>query len=564
MKVRVTHKWIPWCSLFAITLSFGQVPGAGSLQKNIENTLRQTPLPINDAPQLSAVSEAKVLSGITFKLVKVIYTGNTLLTNAHIDSLIAPYLSKNLGFDQLQTLANSIEKAYQKSGAIARVVIPEQTIQGEILRITIEESNWGQVRVEGNTLRISSEQIRQTIDAAQLGGELVNLQSVQRGVLLASDLPGVKVNAIFSQSSEALTTDLIAVVSDTSLYVGNFTVDNTGPVSIGANRFVGNLGINSPLGVGDLISLTYLWSEGSNYERIGYTLPVANSGLRAGVNASHMSYKLIAAQFEGLGATGASTSQGVEATYPVIRSHAINLYLGLNTDYRVFSNSNGSSGVVSLYSVMDYSASLFLRTLDTLGGSGINNLNVVVTDGSTDLAGSPNQATIAASSHAQGSFTKTRYSFNRTQDFDHPALSVYASLSGQATGSNLDSSEMFYLGGVNGVRAYPANEGAGSQGELVTFEIKRILDPITNLTLFYDYGHIQVNPNDAYALAGDMNSYSQKGAGLSVGIKPLPNVDLKAIWAKRLGTDSNLTSSGTYQNGTSGSAQVWLTAGIGF
>lgn len=123
---------------------------------------------------------------------------------------------------------------------------------------------------------------------------------------------------------------------------------------------------------------------------------------------------------------------------------------------------------------------------------------------------------------------------------------------------------MFYLGGLNGVRAYPTNEGAGSQGQLLNLELRKALTQNTNLALFYDYGHVQVNPNNAYAVKGDLNSYDQKGVGLSVGMQLLAGVDIKTTWEKRVGTDSNLSSTGTYQNGSTGSTQLWLTAIVGF
>lgn len=46
-------------------------------------------------------------------------------------------------------------------------------------------------------------------------------------------------------------------------------------------------------------------------------------------------------------------------------------------------------------------------------------------------------------------------------------------LSGQIANRNLDGSEMFYLGGMNGVRAYGASEGSGDIGFTATAEVRR-------------------------------------------------------------------------------------------
>jgi hemolysin activation/secretion protein len=401
------------------------------------------------------------------------------------------------------------------------------------------------------------------MNAAQASGQLIEVSHLDRGILLSDDLPGVTVGGVLAQSSTALTTDLIARVADEPLVFGNAQADNTGPTSIGAYRVLGNLGINSPLGVGDLLSATYLHSEGSNYGRLSYTVPVGSDGLRVGVNGSTMAYRLISSQFVALGATGTSSTGGVEANYPIIRSRSANLYVGANADYRQFSNSDAQQGLINQYSVMDYSIGLFGNSFDAIGGSGSNNGSLVITSGNANLAGSPNQAYVAEANNAQGSFTKIRYSANRNQLIIN-GLSLYGSVSGQATNANLDSSEMFYLGGAYGVRAYPTNEGAGSQGQLATVELRQALPQNVNATIFYDYGHVQVYPNNNYAGASTINSYAMKGAGLSLGWKPASNIDLKTIWAKRIGANPNPTYTGTYQDGTNGSSQFWFIASIAF
>lgn len=540
-----------------------QVPDAGSLQQNIDQELRRNPLPQKAAPALIPVPGEKVAGGITFVLKSVKFTGNTLLSNSQIELLIDPYLNHSIDFGQLQELAFVIESAYRNSDGIARVVIPPQDINNGVLTIQIEESIFGITKIEGSARRVKSQQIIDIINSAQIKGHLIEVSRLDRGILLSDDLPGVTVGGVLGQGSTPLTTDLIANVADEPLVFGNAQADNTGPTSIGAYRALGNLGINSPLGIGDLLSLTYLYSQGSNYGRLSYTLPVGSDGLRVGINASTMAYRLISSQFASLGATGTSSTGGVEANYPIIRSRSANLYVGANADYHQFSNSSAGE-LVSQYSVMDYSIGLFGNSFDSIGGLGSNNGNFVVTSGNVNLAGSPNQAYVTGANNAQGSFTKIRYSANRSQSIVD-GLSLYGSISGQATNANLDSSEMFYLGGAYGVRAYPTNEGAGSQGQLATVELRQALPQNINAAIFYDYGHAQVNPNNNFSGASAINnSYSMKGAGLSLGWKPAPNVDLKTIWAKRIGANPNPTYTGTYQDGTNGSSQFWFMASIAF
>ena len=560
---RVRFCLVLGCALIAISSAQAQVPSAGSFQQNIDQELRQNPLPQKVTPKLIPEPEKKATGGIAFVLKTIQFTGHTVLSNSQIESLIEPYLNKSIDFGQLQVLASAIEAAYRNSGGIARVVIPPQDINNGVLTIQIEESIFGITKIEGAITRVKPQQIIDIMNAAQTSGQLVEVSHLDRGILLSDDLPGVTVGGVLAQGSTALTTDLIARVADEPLVFGNAQADNTGPTSIGAYRVLGNLGMNSPLGVGDLLSATYIYSEGSNYGRLSYTVPVGSDGLRVGVNGSTMAYRLISSQFVALGATGTSSTGGVEANYPIIRSRSANLYVSGNADYRQFSNSDAQQGLINQYSVMDYSIGLFGNSFDAIGGSGSNNGSLVITSGNANLAGSPKQASVAAANNAQGSFTKIRYGANRNQ-LIVGGLSLYGSVSGQATNANLDSSEMFYLGGAYGVRAYPTNEGAGSQGQLATVELRQALPQNVNAAIFYDYGHVQVYPNNNYAGASAINSYAMKGAGLSLGWKPASNIDLKTIWAKRIGANPNPTSIGGYQDGTNGSSQFWFMASIAF
>jgi hemolysin activation/secretion protein len=56
-------------------------------------------------------------------------------------------------------------------------------------------------------------------------------------------------------------------------------------------------------------------------------------------------------------------------------------------------------------------------------------------------------------------------------------FTLYASFSGQRASKNLDSSEEFFLGGPNGVRAYPQGEGAGDEGWLSRLELRHGAGP---------------------------------------------------------------------------------------
>jgi hemolysin activation/secretion protein len=529
----LSQLWI----LTVISTAHAQAPSAGAFQQNIDQDLRQNFLPQNTSRELIPIPQKIVSSEVLFTVVSIKFTGNTLLANTQIELLMAPYLNKPINFSDLQALSSLIEAAYRNAGGLARVVIPPQEIENEILILQIEESLYGVTRIEGSSTRIKPQQVIHIINATQASGKLVEISRLDRGILLADDLPGVIVGGILSQGSIPLATDLVATISDEPLLFGSVQADNTGPTSIGAYRLLGSAGINSPLGVGDLLSATYLYSQGSNYGRLGYTLPVGSDGVRVGVNGSTMDYRLVSSHFASLEATGTSSTAGAEINYPVIRSRSANLYIGANADYRQFSNSNLYG--VNQYSVMDFSVSMNGNLFDTIWGAGANNGSLILTSGNLTNG----------NTNLDSSFIKLRYNLNRTQTIANN-LSLYVSFSGQATSANLDSSEMFYLGGAYGVRAYPTNEGGGSQAQLATIELRKTIEPNIGVVIFYDYG--------------TTNSYIMQGSGLSLAWKPQRNIDLKIIWSQRIGSNPNPTSTGTYQDGTSGNSQFWFISSVAF
>ena len=94
--------------------------------------------------------------------------------------------------------------------------------------------------------------------------------------------------------------------------------DNTGARATGSQRLTVNLNINSPGGRGELISLTGLHTQGSDYGRVAVTVPVGYDGLRLGGNLSSMLYKVVEGPGVGTSAQvkGRSGSMGLDLIYP--------------------------------------------------------------------------------------------------------------------------------------------------------------------------------------------------------------------------------------------------------
>lgn len=280
---------------------------------------------------------------------------------------------------------------------------------------------------------------------------------------------------------------------------------------------------------------------------------MANGGWRVGANASRLNYDVLT-----LGQTnGSSTTTGLEARYPLLRSRLRNLFLQTNYDAKNFDNR--SSGVVATqYKTTALSLSVMGNLFDNWQGGGSNNASLTLVSGNVDLDGSPNQAADATSTQTAGQFHKWRYALSRQQVLSE-SVSVYAALSGQIAGKNLDSSEKFYLGGANGVRAYPSSEGGGSEGQMLNLEVRARLPANFNLTGFYDIGSVTVNQNNAIPGAAALNDFSLKGVGISVGWTSSVGLSVRATLARRLGDNPNAIA-GNDTDGSFVQNRLWLQA----
>jgi hemolysin activation/secretion protein len=200
---------------------------------------------------------------------------------------------------------------------------------------------------------------------------------------------------------------------------------------------------------------------------------------------------------------------------------------------------------------------------DNFGGGGANNASITLVQGIDDLAGSPNEAADALTTRDAGSFQKLRFSAARQQVITD-RFSLYADFSGQAASKNLDSSEKFYLGGPDGVRAYPVNEGGGAEGLLLNLEARERLPANFNAVGFFDWGSVHVNKDNNIAGAALPNTDDLKGVGVSLAWQAKFGLSLKATFAHRLGSNPDPTSTGDDQDGSHIENRVWLQASIPF
>ena len=541
-------------------------PSASTLQQQIERDQQADKQRLQIKPPTQAPVEAPlvgqtvVVSGFKFK-------GNTLLSNEELSAALAPLVGRPLDFARLQSSPLVVADLYRDKGWVVQTSLPGQDIEQGMVTIEIVEAVFGQVLIAGSpATRVLKEDVLGIFARQQPSGKFLNINAVDRALLLADDLPGVSVSGTLAQGAQAGQTDLVLQLADEPGLIGSVSADNTGAVSTGNQRVMAALSLNSPGLKGDTISLNAISSRGSKYARVAYGLPIGSDGWRLGLNASWLDYKLITAAYKDLNASGDSTTMGLELSYPWVRSRSFNLNTSLSTEQKEYDNVSGGA-VTSAYKNMPVSLVLSGNSFDSLGQGGANSFSWTMTGGKLNLDGSPTQATDASTTQSAGAYKKIRYALSRQQQLS-TGLSLYAAFSGQLANKNLDSSEKFYLGGSSGVRAYPSSEAGGTLGQMLNIELRWQLPEGWNVAGFYDHGRIRVNKYNDYSGASSLNAIALKGAGMALGWRSSAGLSVQASLARRVGSNPNPITTevnrGADQDGTLKLNRVWLTASQAF
>jgi hemolysin activation/secretion protein len=545
------------------------LPDAGSLQYGAPTELpARLPVPGKPTPA-EAVNDVPASTGPQVSVRRFVLDARVGLDDAVMQAAVAPYLNRPVHYEELQAAAQAVAVAYRQAGWVVSAVLPEQDISDGEVRITVTNALFGGVTMRGGEavgLRIQN--IESYITEQQTPLQPLRTDGLERALLLIDDLPGLSATGVLRTGQYAGETDLLVQIEPSARQSGEISLDNTGARSIGYQRALASWTKPGLLTWGDQFSanlihtFTSYQSDGSDYQRVNYSLPLGYDGWRLALGGSVFSYRLVSSEFSGLGFYGESDAWDVELTYPMVRRQNKNLYLMARAEQKHFNN-EGAGTTVSRYRLEEQTWGVRGNMFDDLGAGATTTGSLIVGSGFLDLRDSPTLSTDATTTATNGTFTRLRYSLSRDQGLGQ-GFSVFAAINGQTADKNLDSSEKFYLGGSNGVRAYPSSEGSGYQGFVLNLEARWKPAPDWQLAALYDYGYVTVNHDNSYSGASTLNEYALKGYGLSATWRGQYQQTLALTWARRMGDNANATTAGNDQDGTYYRERFWLTASLAF
>jgi hemolysin activation/secretion protein len=526
----------------------------GDVQRQVQ------PAPTQDLPKLNAI--APRLYGPSTALaneraVRVIswdLVGNTAIDTATLLRWLKPFTEVNLSLRQINEAAALLQQIYQDEGWVARVVVPAQDITDGRVTLSIIESRLGAVSVSPDPkARVSLERVRQSVLNAVTPNGLLSTAAVDRGVFLADDWAGIRVASSFEAGEQEGTSNVVLLTSPEPMTTMSLIADNGNSRSVGANRVVGNLALNSPFGWGESFSAQALHSQGSDFIRLGAQVPVGLQGLKLSPYVSTMRYEVITPDDKGAkqDISGQADAMGMDASYPVLRQSTHNLYL--QASWRTTDYSSRAIEQRSQFDIDVTQVGLQGNWLDARFGGGANSYGIT-------WHHSRKSPDALAQDSTQSNYQKISWSASR-QQLIRTGLTLSASVQGQDTqDTNIDGSDNMSLGGPNGVRAYPNGEASGPVGRLLNLELRWRLNPTWQIAPFYDWGQVSKRNESA----GGPTSYSLKGAGVGLTWNSTVGTTAQLTYARRHGENPNALDTGKDQDGSFKRDRFWLSVNQSF
>jgi hemolysin activation/secretion protein len=440
-------------------------------------------------------------------------TGNSLLSTAELHPLVEKSEGKTLNLGHLEELAAVITKRYQERGyLLSRAYIPAQTLSDGTVRIAVVEARYGAVSLS-NSSRVSDALLKSYLATLRPGQPVVE-DALERRLLLLADVPGAVVNSTIAPGVAVGTSDLQVTAAPGSPFDVALAADNGGNRYTGRGRVTATMNVNDPFRHGDVLSVTGLTAgENLDYGRLAYQSLLANgAGTTVGGSVSGLYYHL-ANGLSQLHAHGTALTESVTAMQPFIRSVKGNLFVQLGFESRQLRD---EVDVTDIHTDRRTYALTATVAGDRRDSGGISNMNASLTAGRLDFQNSLAEAADFSTAKTRGGYAKLNISLARLQGLTQ-STSLYAALNGQIADKNLDSSEQFFVGGPNSVRAYDVGAVGGAQGALASLELRQNLRvPLPGAwqaIAFVDSGVVRVYKN---VFAPGENSATLSGAGLGL------------------------------------------------
>jgi len=507
---------------------------------------------------------------IVFRISEYQVEGNTVLPSEKIKEVVSGYLGPKQHLKDVDQARLALEKAYRDAGyPTVLVVVPEQTIENGVVRLTVVESKLGEVKITGNR-NFSEKEILQRLPSLK-EDILIYEPTLLEELKEANTNPDLSITPVLALGQKPGTVDLELAVRDRLPLHASLEWNNQGTPNTPSQRLNASIQFTNVFNRDQILTFqTTQTPHGGDVQVYGlsYVIPLKRSGRTIAVygaisrSKSVLDGSSLVVSPGSVNVAGNGDVVGGRYVFPIGTSEKMTQQVSLGVDYIRLDESDavfpGQIGTAAVTSPVNYSPLSVIYTALRLDGGGTTKFSaslkgyiagMVPGGDKDDFGGDPSDPSNKPGNRegSTGTFAVLRGGVERIQDLPKGfALSLKAD--GQLASEPLIPAEEYFAGGVETVRGYLESEELGDDAvhgtvELFTPMLPALLpDPFKEnlrFTAFYDIAYLWVKD----APAGQVDHHQLSGTGFGVRLKLTDYFQARTDLAWAL-NDATITRSG--------------------
>lgn len=473
----------------AVALGQALPDAGGALRESTPPARVIPPTPeIKGMPAVPPAAATVPAAGPSFVLRGIRFSGNKVFADDTLQALVEDRVGQAVTLSELESLAQRVTERYRAAGyLLAQAVVPVQEFGDGVVEISVIEGTLGKVSLQVDPAARVEPRVLERILSPLEPGRPLHGPTLERVMLLLSDLPGLSPQAALEQGDVAGATDLIVTVGPRRPWSLILDADNYGSRASSEYRVGATGRLNGPLRLGDNLDARAQFGAGGrlSYGRLSYELPLGGNGARLGASYSQVEYEL-GKDFALLDASGRAEVMELSLSHPIIRSRSRNLFGRLGWQRKDLDDRIGLIARRDEKSLRTVFAGLAYEQRDNLLGGGYTSAGITAFFGDLNLGG-VTRTEDRSGPRTEGSFQHWNYELSRLNQLAGP-LNLFFGMTGQFADKNLTSAEKVSLGGPRAVRAYAPAESTVDEGHVANLELRFSVTPELSLQGFYDWG----------------------------------------------------------------------------
>lgn len=493
--------------------------------------LRLPPIPPTRAREGAASGERILVRAFRIE-------GATAIPTDDLAEVLAPYVGRELGAEDLVDVRDAVTRLYQSRGYVgSTATIPAQSVSDGTVDVRVQEGRLGTVSVEG-TDRLRPGFVRSRLEWA--GRAPVNVNALERELQVLQQDPQIaRLHAELRPGARAGEVDLDVRIEEAPPTWVELRGANDQSAAIGGSAGSLSLERRGLTGGGDVLVATVEAGRGLGDYEGTYSIPVHPSDTTLDLRVQHTRSHVVEQPFDDLDIESEYSGYGAGLRQPLWRDANRQLWLGVFLERRrsetsllgePFGFGPGHEDGVTRLDVARFFADWTWRTQEQVFA-----LRGTISTG-TDLDGGSNfPEDIPGVDYPDEHFVVglAQAQWIRQVPLPISGSQLVGRFDLQLTGDKLVSLEQFALGGSRTVRGYPESEFVRDQGFVGSLELRvPILRTIRGEDL------LQIAPFVDYGQSWNVGTtYGPQGIG-SVGVglrwRPFEGMLLAGYWGARL------------------------------